>query len=139
MFFDSGIGGITVLNALRQRFREFEFVYLGDTANVPYGTKSPAQIQKLSVDCAIQLKKRSVDAVVVACNTASSWALTEIREVLQNIPVFGVVEPGTEAVLRALDHKPGPILVLANSKPLFFLTLMVRPYKIFMDSMQIRF
>lgn len=128
--FDSGIGGVTVLFALRRRFGSMNYVYFGDTAHVPYGAKSPAQIAALSSDCARILKEREVDALVVACNTASSWAIPAIQEVMGEIPVFGVVEPGVEAALQALDTWVGradgltadkrerdeeiPILVLAT-------------------------
>jgi glutamate racemase len=112
--FDSGIGGITVLTALREAFPEAEYIYLGDTANLPYGTKSPAQVVKLSLECAQYLKEKNVDHVVVACNTASSLALTEIRQVLDPIPVDGVVEPGVRAVMAELDQEALPVLVLAT-------------------------
>ena len=127
--FDSGIGGITVLAELIRQFGQAEYVYLGDTAHVPYGPKSPEQIQKLSTDCAKVLKKQGIQALVVACNTASSWALDAIKAVMDPIPVYGVVSPGVEAALEALAQfkaqenqglrgheasQPYPILVLAT-------------------------
>lgn len=114
--FDSGVGGITVLSELRRRFPEVEYVYFGDTAHVPYGPKSPAQIRQLAADCMKQLKKKRVDLVVVACNTASSWALPAMRKVMGTIPVVGVVEPGVEAALQAVREAKSvlPILVLAT-------------------------
>lgn len=121
--FDSGIGGITVLSELRRRMSFVDYVYLGDTAHLPYGTKSPTQIEKLSVQCAKKLKTKKVDALIVACNTASSLALPAIRDVMKTIPVLGVVEPGIQAALSALKHNQGkkkkgqllaPILVLAT-------------------------
>jgi glutamate racemase len=120
--FDSGVGGITVLAELRGRFPDAEYVYLGDTANLPYGTKSAAQIERLSRDCARHLKGLGVEALVVACNTASAHALDAIREEMSGIPVLGVVKPGVEAVLKALpeagddlDAITAPILVLATT------------------------
>jgi glutamate racemase len=104
--YDSGVGGMTVLAELRRKLRGVEFVYLGDTANVPYGTKSSEQVIRLGEACAGQFQKWGVDALVVACNTASAWALPAIRTVLRNVPVFGVVEPGVEAVLEALEALP---------------------------------
>src|SRR4051812_39389593 len=95
--FDSGIGGITVLRELTQRLKNVSYVYLGDTAHLPYGTKSPAQIEKLSAECARILKSKDVDALVVACNTASSLALPVIEAVMAPVPVFGVVGPGVDA------------------------------------------
>lgn len=114
--FDSGIGGITVLHELRRAIPDADFVYLGDTAHVPYGTKSPTQIERLSGDCARTLRARGVDAVVVACNTASSWALDAVRDVMGRVPVLGVVEPGVLSAIRALEGVPRPatMLVLAT-------------------------
>lgn len=113
--FDSGVGGITVWMELRKQFPGAELVYLGDIANLPYGTKSPAQIKKLSIDCAETLKSKGVDALVVACNTASSHALAEIQSVMGDIPVFGTVEPGIRAIFQELAARPTqPVLVLAT-------------------------
>jgi glutamate racemase len=113
--FDSGVGGITVLSELRNQFPKADYVYLGDTANVPYGNKSAAQIQRLSVDCAEQLKSLAVDVVLVACNSASSHALAEIRDVMGEVPVLGMVEPGVNAVIHAIDARKNlPVLVLAT-------------------------
>ena len=115
--FDSGIGGVTVLTELKKSLPGADYVYLGDTAHLPYGTKSAAQIGRLSAACAATLKSKNVDAVVVACNTASAWALDPIREVMGKTPVFGMVEPGVEAALSALkqDFDSGaPIMVLAT-------------------------
>ncbi|MDR3606550.1 MAG: glutamate racemase [Oligoflexia bacterium] len=116
--FDSGVGGITVLTALRERIPEAEYVYLGDTANVPYGTKSPAQVIRLSLECARRLKQSNVDALVVACNTASSLANDALRAEMGAIPVFGVVEPGVQAVVEVAEARSSsvltPVLVLAT-------------------------
>jgi glutamate racemase len=102
--FDSGVGGITVLTALRRQFPSLDYFYLGDTAHLPYGTKSPAQIQRLSSDCALLLRDQAVDILVVACNTSSSWALPDIVKVMGSVPVMGVVEPGVDAALGALER-----------------------------------
>ncbi len=117
--FDSGIGGITVLTELCKRLKGVSYFYLGDTAHLPYGAKSPSQVQKLSVECAQVLKKKKVDALIVACNTASSLALEAVRAMMHPIPVFGVVHPGVQAALSALEGmKSGdfeiPLLVLAT-------------------------
>jgi len=115
--FDSGVGGITVLTELRRQLRDSSFVYLGDTANVPYGPKSAQHVERLSVDCALRLKKEGVDAVVVACNTASALALPAIQKAVGKIPVHGVVEPGVQSVANAialLGSKAAPVLVLAT-------------------------
>jgi glutamate racemase len=102
--FDSGVGGITVLTELRKRLGFLDYVYLGDTAHVPYGTKSPAQIEKLSLDCVARLKEQKIDALVVACNTSCAWALGAIEKLMSPIPVFGVVSPGVEAAIGALNQ-----------------------------------
>jgi len=115
--FDSGVGGMTVLSELRQEFGAEEFVYLGDTANLPYGTKSAAQVKRLSADCALKLKAHGVSIVVVACNTASSLALDEIRDACgPEIRVIGVVEPGVSAAVEGLKSRVDsvPVLVLAT-------------------------
>lgn len=101
--FDSGIGGITVLRELRRRFPSQDFVYLGDTANVPYGTKSPGQIRTLAREAAATLRRSGSDLLIVACNTASCLAMSEIREVMESIPVFGVVEAGVAATVKARE------------------------------------
>lgn len=124
--FDSGIGGITVLSSLRKRLPGTRFVYLGDTANLPYGSKSPAQVIRLSLNCAETLKSRGVDAVVVACNTASSLALTELRSFLDPIPVYGVVEPGVRAVLSAISAWPPGSAAPSSLAPLPILILATR-------------
>lgn len=116
--FDSGVGGLTVLAELRHRFPEADYIYLGDTANVPYGTKSSAQIERLSRDCAARMREFGIDSLVVACNTASSLALPAIREELGAVPVIGMVQPGAESVIAALTSLGAPasaILVLATS------------------------
>ena len=114
--FDSGVGGLTVLAALRKRFPELDYVYFGDTANLPYGTKSPAQIAKLSRESARLLMREQVDGVVIACNTASALGMEAVREELGGLPVLGVVEPGVDAVLRAKETLPStaPVLILAT-------------------------
>lgn len=113
--FDSGVGGFTVLNALAARFPTARFFYYGDTAHLPYGTKSAAQIQRLSVNCANRIKRHQLDVLVVACNTASSWAIEEIQEAMGDTPVIGVVEPGVTTVLEKLATRSiQTILVLAT-------------------------
>ncbi len=110
--FDSGVGGLTVLAELRKALPEASFVYFGDTANVPYGTKSAEKIESLCRSAAQRISKMGIDALVVACNTASSLALGAIQEELGALPVFGVVEPGVGAALQI--QVEGPILVLAT-------------------------
>ena len=115
--FDSGIGGVTVLRALREKFPGLDFLYYGDTANVPYGTKSPAQIRRLGESAATFLKSKGADILVVACNTAACIAIDEIRRIMGPVPVFGVVEAGVEATAIAIESAAQPdcpILVLGT-------------------------
>ena len=110
--FDSGVGGLTVLRALQAQLPAERFVYLGDTARLPYGTKSPRTVQRYAVQAAGQLVTRGVKALVVACNTASAVALVALREAYQPLPVFGVLDPGAAAAGRA--SRNGRIGVLAT-------------------------
>ena len=95
--FDSGVGGLTVLRALEAALPRERFIYLGDTARLPYGTKSAATVQRYAVQAARALVERGVKALVIACNTASAVALDALRDAYRPLPVFGVVEPGAEA------------------------------------------
>lgn len=114
--FDSGIGGLTVLESLCEALPEADYLYFGDNANLPYGTKSPTQVKQLSVKAAKWFKTKKVDALVVACNTASSLALPEMRQKLGSTPVFGVVEPAADEALRsARSRHVRKILILATS------------------------
>lgn len=110
--FDSGFGGLTVLKELLKAFPQHNFVYLGDTARVPYGTKSPAAITQYSLEAAQYLKQFSPEALIVACNSASSVALDALKQQSPELPVMGVVEPGAKAAVAASQHKQ--ILVLGT-------------------------
>lgn len=98
--FDSGIGGLTVFAAIRRALPNEALLYLGDSARVPYGTKSAETIVRYARECAGFLIDRDVKALVVACNTASAHALPDLSGRL-SIPVLGVVEPGAVAALEA--------------------------------------
>jgi glutamate racemase len=97
--FDSGVGGLTVLRALRRRFPREAMVYLGDTARVPYGTKSAEVVTRYSLRNAAFLASRDIKLLVVACNTSSAVALPALRATL-GVPVLGVIEPGARVALR---------------------------------------
>jgi len=99
--FDSGVGGLTVLRALRAALPGEDFIYLGDTARLPYGTKSPQTVARYSSQCAARLHERGIRCLVVACNTASAFALDELRVEYPHIPVVGVIDPGAEAAVAA--------------------------------------
>ena len=110
--FDSGVGGLTVLRALRQALPQEDLIYLGDTARLPYGTKSPASISRYAGQATAQLQWRGIKLLVVACNTASAVALDALREQMKPVPVIGVVEPGATAAVAA--RPSGRHLVLAT-------------------------
>ncbi len=139
--FDSGIGGLTVARAVKQLLPHVTILYLGDTARTPYGTKSPETISRYARECSEFLVQQGIDALVVACNTASSIALRELQEFLP-VPVLGVIDGacrraaelsaggevavlGTEATIRSntyerLLHEMRPQLkVRSISCPLF--------------------
>jgi glutamate racemase len=97
--FDSGVGGLTVYRALHDRLPKEHFVYLGDTARVPYGTKSLATVERYAVENSQFLASRGIKMLVVACNTASALALPKIREVT-GIPVVGVIGPGGRKAVK---------------------------------------
>jgi glutamate racemase len=138
--FDSGVGGLTVLRALRRRLPGESFLYLGDTARLPYGTKSAVTVRHYALNAAGYLIEHGVKLLVVACNTATSYALDEVTSA-SPVPVIGVVEPGVRAALglgvrrvavvgtegtirsesyqRALARLDGGVKIRAAACPLF--------------------
>jgi glutamate racemase len=110
--FDSGVGGLTVLRALAAALPHEDFVYLGDTARLPYGTKSPESIRRYALQAAGLLKSRGIKCLVVACNTASAVALESLEAGFAPLPVLGVLEPGAAAACRAT--RSGRIAVIAT-------------------------
>src|SRR5262249_42170065 len=102
--FDSGVGGLTVLRALHERLPHENTVYLGDTARVPYGTRSPAVVTRYALGNARFLRERQIKMLVVACNTVSAESLPALRAAFPG-PVIGVIEPGAEAAHRVAGHR----------------------------------
>lgn len=102
--FDSGVGGLTVYRALHERLPNEHFVYLGDTARVPYGTKSLATVERYGIENAKFLEAHGIKLLVVACNTASALALPAIRNAVE-VPVIGVIEPGARAAIAVAAGK----------------------------------
>ena len=98
--FDSGVGGLTVVKALRELLPGEQIIYLGDTARVPYGSKSPSTVERYSLEIAEMLMQRGAKAIVVACNSASSVALPSLQRAVP-VTVIGVIRPGAEAALAA--------------------------------------
>lgn len=107
--FDSGLGGLTVVRALRERLPNEDIIYLGDNARVPYGTRSPETIIRYALGCSRELSSRGVKAIVVACNTVSAVALDRLRAEL-DLPVTGVIVPGARAATRAAGEAPVGVL-----------------------------
>lgn len=98
--FDSGVGGLTVYRALHERLPNERFVYLGDTARVPYGTKSLATVERYAIENARFLETHGIKLLVVACNTASALALPAIRNAV-SVDVIGVISPGAKAAVKS--------------------------------------
>jgi glutamate racemase len=98
--FDSGVGGLTVVRAVRQRLPHEDIVYLGDTARVPYGAKSAETVVRYSLACARFLLAQDVKLLMVACNTASAHAMGALRRTV-GVPVIGAVEPGAQTAQEA--------------------------------------
>lgn len=109
--FDSGIGGLTVLRALREALPHEHFLYLGDTARLPYGTKSPETVKQYALN-ANEILAEQVKMLVVACNTATAVALEALQARFHPIPVLGVIEPGAQAALH--QAALGPVVVMAT-------------------------
>jgi len=110
--FDSGVGGLTVLNALRKALPNENLLYLGDTARVPYGTKSSVSVIKYAEQAAAALIERDIKLLVVACNTASAVAIEPLQSLHPELKVMGVIGPGAEAGCRISSE--GRIGVIAT-------------------------
>ena len=110
--FDSGLGGLTVARAVAASLPGERLVYLGDTARVPYGTRSASTVIRYALTCGAMLARHDIKMLVVACNTVSAVALDMLRVEL-DMPVLGVIEPGARAAVRA--SKTGRIAVIATA------------------------
>jgi len=110
--FDSGVGGLTVLSALRDALPGESLVYLGDTARLPYGTKSLSTVTRYSIQAARVLVDQGIKLLVVACNTASSLALDDLALEFFDVPVIGVLKPGADAA--CLGSQSGRIAVIST-------------------------
>ena len=110
--FDSGVGGLTVLAAMQRCMPHENMLYLGDTARLPYGTKSPDTITRYALQATARLVEQGVKLLVIACNTATAAALPALRRHFAPLPVIGVVEPGATA---AVENSPkGHVAVIAT-------------------------
>ncbi len=97
--FDSGVGGLTVARAISERLPDESLLYLGDTARLPYGTKSAAVVERYAINCARKLVEGGAKAIVIACNTASAMALPALQATF-SIPIIGVIGPSAELAAR---------------------------------------
>ncbi len=109
--FDSGVGGLTVLKALLELVPDADYLYFGDTARLPYGSKSLETVAKYAVEAAHYLEEQGAGLLVIACNTATALARDTIRKAV-SVPVLGVVEPGAEAA--AVSSRSGKVAVIAT-------------------------
>lgn len=103
-FFDSGIGGLTVVRSVARIMPNENIIYFGDTARVPYGSKSNETVVEYSIQAANFLLRKNIKLLIVACNTASSVALKELRKFL-TIPVIGMIEPGAKMALQESKNR----------------------------------
>ncbi len=110
--FDSGVGGLTVLEELRKAYPTHSFLYLGDTARVPYGTKSAAIVTRYALEAAWFLSRYPLECFVIGCNTVSAVAIPALRAAYSNLPILEVVTPGAQAAVEATITKQ--ILVLGT-------------------------
>jgi glutamate racemase len=111
--FDSGFGGLTVLRALMHRLPQTSFAFLGDTARLPYGSKSRRTIARYAAESAqFLVREQGAEFLVIACNTASALALDAIQDAVAGVPVLGVIEPGAAAARAA--SRTGDVLVIAT-------------------------
>lgn len=112
--FDSGVGGLTVAREIMRQIPNERLVYFGDTARVPYGNKSKETVTKFSKQIIRFLKSQNVKAIVIACNTASAYALDEIEKEL-DIPIIGVVKPGAKVAAEATRNKRVGVIATAGT------------------------
>lgn len=110
--FDSGVGGLTVLKELIRLNPSASYLYFGDTARLPYGSKSAQTVAKYAVSAARYLRRHGAEMLVVACNTATALALNEIKQTM-DVPVIGVVEPGADAAAKASKSRIVAVIATA--------------------------
>lgn len=114
-FFDSGVGGLSVMKQAIKDMKEENFIYLGDSKNAPYGVKSIEEIRRLTLEGIDFLLKKGAKAIVVACNTATSIAINDLREKYKGIPVIGI-EPALKPAVEM--DKDGKIVIMATNATL---------------------
>jgi len=110
--FDSGVGGLTVYRALREKMPHEDIIYLGDTARLPYGTKSPETVANYAEQVTERLLKEKIKMLLVACNTATALAMPSLRKRFPDLPCLGVIEPGAGTAVQSTHN--GKIVVMAT-------------------------
>src|SRR5258706_4946526 len=106
--FDSGLGGLTVVRELKKRLPQENLIYVGDTARVPYGAKSPETIRRYALQISFYLLQKKVKALVVACNSVNAVALQALKGI--PIPTIGVIDPGARAAVLASKKMRGGVI-----------------------------
>ncbi len=113
--FDSGLGGLTVVKAIKELLPNESIIYFGDTARLPYGLKSQSLIKQFSKEIIKFLLEKDAKAIIIACNTATAMALNSLKNEFKNIPIVGVIEPGSEkAISETTTKKIGVIATIAT-------------------------
>ena len=113
--FDSGLGGLTVVKALKELIPNESIIYLGDTARLPYGVKSKNLVKEFCTQITRFLLEKNAKAIIIACNTATAMALDSLKNEFKNIPIIGVIEPGSEkAITKTITKKIGVIGTIAT-------------------------
>ena len=113
--FDSGLGGLTVVKALKGLLPNESIIYFGDTARLPYGVKSQSLVEQFSKQITKFLLEKNAKAIIIACNTATAMALNSLKYEFNNIPIIGVIEPGSEkAISETITRKIGVIGTIAT-------------------------
>ncbi len=113
--FDSGLGGLTVVKALKELLPNESIIYLGDTARLPYGLKSRSLVKQFSIQITRFLLKKNAKAIIIACNTATAMALNSLKDEFKDVPIIGVIEPGSEkAISKTTTKKIGVIGTIAT-------------------------
>ena len=113
--FDSGLGGLTVVKALKELLPNESIIYFGDTARLPYGVKSHNLVKQFSKEIIKFLLEKNAKAIIIACNTATAMALNSLKSEFKRTPIIGVIEPGSEkAISETITEKIGVIGTIAT-------------------------
>tara|TARA_B100000579_G_scaffold346389_1_gene299268 strand:- start:2730 stop:3527 length:798 start_codon:yes stop_codon:yes gene_type:complete len=113
--FDSGLGGLTVVKALKELLPNESIVYLGDTARLPYGVKSQSLVKQFSIQITKFLLEKNAKAIIIACNTATAMALNSLKNKFKDVPIIGVIEPGSDkGISETITKKIGVIGTIAT-------------------------